>query len=585
MKLFSKYLALTVAFIFLSSGVVINAFRDQYAVYGDAIMWILVPSTMLFLIAVTLNEIVGVRMILLRGRIGVYCAFAFTLAYLNTLFLIFGEYLLREHIGAPHRVSDYLSPWILLDTLSNCMLQFLVLAGIGMCKLYGKWREETRREEEMNMQICEYISEVRQRLKPELILDSFDDIIASLRISSGRAIEKINGLCDWLRHQLYELPEPEKMVSGERNDDLGMVHDQVKEEKLLLSGRYGVMRNLLLQVVLALICLSVFFDAPDHFVFDASRAVAFVTMMGLLDICAYVNLKWLYPRMRVHKSLKRYSLEVFLFTMAMLVPLVVGQIMTYEPNVYETQLSYPLMLMSTAGSLTAIFFFLGGIAAVCMLRDWLSGRRRMVLLNAESLRQEYAYLRKQINPHFLFNVLNNASILAFEDSEDAIRMFEALKHMLEYQFAETGKTDMTLEREMDFLDTYLSLEASRIDSLEYELSAQGDTKDVRIPTMIYITFVENAVKYSTMTSGGRKVTVRFEISEPGVAFRCENTFDASRCKNGRKTEDKAGGLGIANTRRRLQLIYNDRFELTQCAEDNKYIVKLLIPNELHNSGR
>lgn len=74
MKLFSKYLALTVAFIFLSSGVVINAFRDQYTVYGDAIMWILVPSTMLFLIAVMLNEIVGVRMILLRGRIGVFCA-------------------------------------------------------------------------------------------------------------------------------------------------------------------------------------------------------------------------------------------------------------------------------------------------------------------------------------------------------------------------------------------------------------------------------------------------------------------------------------------------------------------------------
>lgn len=157
--------------------------------------------------------------------------------------------------------------------------------------------------------------------------------------------------------------------------------------------------------------------------------------------------------------------------------------------------------------------------------------------------------------------------------------------MLEYQFAETGKTDMTLEREMDFLDTYLSLEASRIDSLEYELSAQGDIKDVMIPTMIYITFVENAVKYSTMTSGGRKVTVRFEISEQGVAFKCENTFGASRCKNGRKTEHKAGGLGIANTRRRLQLIYSDRFELTQCAEDNKYIVKLLIPNELHNSGR
>lgn len=262
MKLFSKYLALTVAFIFLSSGVVINAFRDQYVVYGDAIMWILVPSTMLFLIAVTLNEIVGVRMILLRGRIGVYCAFAFTLAYLNTLLLILGEYLLREHIGAPHRVSDYLSPWILLDTLSNCMLQFLVLAGIGMYKLYGKWREETRREEEMNMQICEYISEVRQRLKPELILESLDDIIASLRISSGWATDKINGLCDWLRHQLYELPEPEKIDFGDRNDDMETVHDRVKEEKLLLSGRYGAVRNLLLQGVLALICLSVFLTRP-----------------------------------------------------------------------------------------------------------------------------------------------------------------------------------------------------------------------------------------------------------------------------------------------------------------------------------
>ena len=103
------------------------------------------------------------------------------------------------------------------------------------------------------------------------------------------------------------------------------------------------------------------------------------------------------------------------------------QIMTYEPNVYDKNLPLVIEIISALGSIITLLLYIGGISAILLLQDWVRTQQRVVLLQAETARQEYAYLRKQINPHFLFNVLNNIGIIAYDDADLSVSLMNSLK--------------------------------------------------------------------------------------------------------------------------------------------------------------
>lgn len=570
-----KYLILAVAFTFVASGVVVAAFVESYEQCGYRICWLLVPMASLFMLAAVVNNVYAVPRILMRQRYVAYGLYVIALSFVVSLIGLGLEYATRVWLDIPPRISYYLSPWILVDSFINSILLAMILLGIGALQLYERWSVELDREKRSVETLQAYISAVKTRLDSGRIMSMLDKVGEALKSAPASASSEIRHLADYLRHQLYELPTPPVDDGGEELESLSLS----SLTDFLVSRHSRVWRHLIFQILLAVIAFGTFFNAPDQPEFTLHRLSGAVCMYLFLNLLAYSNILWLFRRFKKHRSLKRYCISVAVEIVVLVVPMIVTEILTYEPAPYNHAMPVPIMVVSTLGSMLTMALFIGGTGAIMFLQDWIIGSRRMTLLRTETVRQEYAFLRKQINPHFLFNVLNNVGILADEDPRQASEMLDQLKNLLQYQFSETDRGCATVAHEVWFLRTYLNLEKTRIEPFDYSISTDRRIGEMLVPTLIFITFVENAVKYSTVVGGRRYVDISFERAPHGMClFRCVNSFSPAK-----DTADiHSGGLGLANTRRRLAFLYGERFSLSERKESDKYIVTLTIPTYIED---
>lgn len=566
MKTALSYVALTIAFAFLASGVVMSAFIDVYALVGLRILWLLVPVTLLFMTAVLIDVRYAIPRLLLRQRYLLYCLLIAGISYAASIGAIFMECAVRWVFDFPPRVTDIGSPWVFIDAFSDSILLILVLLGIGARLLYIKWIREADKEKQTADRLSAYMSEVRLRLNPEYIGNSLSAISDSLRNKSSDVTGLIRSLSAYLRNQLYEMPAPS--VPSDFED---IRPDYSSLTNFFVGKKYRWLRHAVFQLVLLVISFGTNFNSPDNPDF-ANKFGGFIVMYVFLNMLTYVNVLWLFHRFKRHRSLKKYMTEVGVLLLAIIIPLIYAEIATYDQNPYDKQLPVFIMVIMTIGTMLTLFFFVGGTAAIMMHQDWIIGKRRITLLHAETVRQEYAFLKKQINPHFLFNVLNNIGILSVDEPEAASAMLSELQKLVEYQFAETDNNTTTLSREIDFLNSYLALEGTRIEPFSYEIGYDGIINDVEIPTLLFIPFVENAVKHSSAVDGIRNVNVLFTVQNNALVFKCENTYKLRKV-----TPNSPGGLGISNTLRRLNLLFGDNYTYSRRIIDNRYIVTIAIP--------
>lgn len=567
MNTVAKYGLLTIAFMFLSSGVLVAGFLDVYNTVGYGIFWLLIPMTALFISAVLVNDRVLIPRMLLRSRLGAYCASVFGIVYLLTLVSLAIEYVTRCVLHLPMRIADYSSPWILADTLGNGLLLAMILLGLGLLHLFNRWQQEVHTETCMTARLQAYISTVKDRLNPALIFEKLSSIVIDKTACSEDIDARIRELSLYLREQLYELPHPPKLPPI---DIVTSASSRVTS--WLVSKRFRSARHIVFLSILVIISCGAFFNSPDNPEFTLDRFWGVLSMLGVLVFIAYINILWLYPRFMKRGNMKKYALSVAAMLLLIVIPMIVLQIITYEPNIYTKQLPPVIALISTIGSLLTLFLFIGGISAVLLLQNWIETKRRLTLLQAETIREEYSYLRKQINPHFLFNVLNNIGITVYDDPDCARGLINDLISLLKYQLEDMGRETTTLSREISFISNYFALEATRRETFDYSIATNDIEDDPTLPTFLFIPFVENAAKYSSHHDGCRQVEVSFSSVGGRLRFVCTNRFDADRFDTLSR-----GGIGLANTRRRLDLLYDDRYVLTCEIVEMTYIVKLEIP--------
>ena len=198
---------------------------------------------------------------------------------------------------------------------------------------------------------------------------------------------------------------------------------------------------------------------------------------------------------------------------------------------------------------------------------------------------ELAWLKNQINPHFLFNTLNNISSLTQIDADAAQDAIAQLSDLLRYAMYETNKKMVPIQGEVEFMRNYISLmklrcnEKTEVNSQFSILrSAQGDAcseglknSQLEVAPLLFISLVENAFKHGVSSNQPSKIDIRLLQNEDELIFNCDNT-------NFPKDDaDRSGsGIGIENTRRRLDLIYKNRYTWQQTLEDNIYKVKITI---------
>lgn len=214
---------------------------------------------------------------------------------------------------------------------------------------------------------------------------------------------------------------------------------------------------------------------------------------------------------------------------------------------------------------------------VKLLQKWIKDNQRINELSNLTMQMELNELRNQINPHFLFNMLNNVKALIRTDPAKASVVIVKLSEFLRYQLYENSAEKTLLTSEIDFLSNFLNLEKIRRENFTFDIQTKAENRTINttfIPPNLFTTFVENAVKHSVdINSKESYVKINITIEGHNLYFECINSRDPGYLISDKKNS----GLGLANITRRLELLYNDSFDLKITSEPKEYTVHLKIP--------
>lgn len=577
MKKFLVNLILWILFSLMQSDPIVATL--QYGEPGGPMktFWLMVPFFLLCLVVVVITTGYAVPRLLIHRKWGPYAALEFCMSYILCLiqqFIIIYIWYEWKIIPPEHKL-DW--GWVPISTLCNSVMMFVALLAVGGWYLFDSARSDLKREQKLTERIDSYVAAVRRMLRPEYLSRHLAEIADKVEESPQEAEKDINDMASQLRESLYNLPLP----PGEDKEIAAGKSGNRKFNLLLTSRRYHALRVIIFQLSLIVISFGAFFASPDQPQFG-ERLWGFLVLLAMFEIIAGLDIYILFRRFRKKRRRERFILASGVLAVIMILPIVAERVLLYLVHPDNDALFIFIMIFAALSSIIMIVFYIAGIGAVLLYQDWVRHTRRLVSLQATTKRLEYANLKKQINPHFLFNILNSAGMLTMFDPADAREILLELRRLIDYQFRETERPSASLTETVAFLRAYLMLEATRRAIFRFEIGCDGDMKGVEVPSLLFIPFVENAVKYSVRKAENEIVKVSFKIKDGRLIFECENPVGTISPQElsasaSRKSAPESGGLGIANTLRRLELLYDDNFSYSARICEGLYRVVLDIP--------
>jgi len=249
----------------------------------------------------------------------------------------------------------------------------------------------------------------------------------------------------------------------------------------------------------------------------------------------------------------------------------------FGPDVFsDKQLAFP-----AHDSLDPAVLPHNAVAAACGLvygigRDWLVKSRNARRLEMEKLRAEIALLRGQINPHYFFNALNNIYAVAQRHGDDeAGEAILKLSETMRYVIYDGNEETILLSREVEHIRNTIDVFRLRFapkEDPDIRLRTEGDLNSVRIAPLLLVPFVENALKHGLDAEGRGQVEIDIKRAGPRLDIRVENTRRPAG-----ETMPKTPGVGLANVRKRLELLYPKRHALTVEETAETFRVYLHLP--------
>lgn len=207
-------------------------------------------------------------------------------------------------------------------------------------------------------------------------------------------------------------------------------------------------------------------------------------------------------------------------------------------------------------------------------------REQRERLEKQDLERQLEYLRYQVNPHFFMNTLNNIHALVDINPERAKTTIVELSKMMRYILYEGDKKYIPVQREVLFLKNYIELMRLRYSSrVSINLDIPEMMPDVMLPPLLLIIFVENAFKHGVSYAAPSYIDIKVTVTQEMLQFKCRN----SRQEQKPDEKKKKGGVGLANARRRLDLLFHDKYSLEIKEDDKEYDVQLEIPLSKNNS--
>jgi hypothetical protein len=226
--------------------------------------------------------------------------------------------------------------------------------------------------------------------------------------------------------------------------------------------------------------------------------------------------------------------------------------------------------------LLAFLVILGISLAYFFLKEWVKSELRQTQLQANQFSTEVKFLKSQINPHFLFNTLNNLfSMAQKKGNEELADGISKLSGMMRYMLYDSNAERVTLSTEIRYLEECITLNKLRYadEEVSVNFAYPEQTGDIYIAPMLFIPFVENAFKHGVAIDQNATINISIRITEQTLIFVCENE-NHSRIQ--KPLSAGKSGIGLENIKRRLELLYPDRYDLQITQTDEKYQVNLEI---------
>ena len=294
--------------------------------------------------------------------------------------------------------------------------------------------------------------------------------------------------------------------------------------------------------------------------------------VGFFALIVYINWNLLIPKFLKQRNWVLYLTSLILLAILITPPQVLAFFFLYEDYPTYQQLFYDKQSILLFQSI-----FVGASStAFKITQDWLSHERDKKELQSQNLASELNFLKSQINPHFLFNTLNNLYALSLKKSDQAPETVLMLSEMMRYMLYECNAEKVSLAKEINYLKNYLELEKIRLgQNFDIQFEIHGEVDELQIAPLMFIPFVENSFKHgmNNLISDGF-VHIDLFVNEGALRMQIKNNSGHEILKNiGAKN---SGGIGLINIKRRLKLMYPQKHVLDINQTENTYTVNLKI---------
>lgn len=312
------------------------------------------------------------------------------------------------------------------------------------------------------------------------------------------------------------------------------IHKQLLNEDWLLqffiSAKYRLYRHLLL---IGFISVVLYNSGPE-------LTEPTLTLLLFL-LLFYINMYLLVPKLLFRNKYALYFLAIVGIILVSVKIYLIGRYL-FDSIPAEDEINIPLFA-------SFVLVLIAASASIKFFQKWMVDKQLIYELEKSKISTELEQLKNQINPHFLFNMLNNANVLTKKDPDKASQVLMKLSDLLRYQLYDSARDKVFLTSDIHFLEDFLNLEKVRRDNFDFVISKEGDLSGVQIPPLLFISFVENAVKHNNDSARSSYVALSFDVRDNELFFKCINSKPILKAVN------TSGGLGLANIRRRLELLF------------------------------
>lgn len=294
----------------------------------------------------------------------------------------------------------------------------------------------------------------------------------------------------------------------------------------------------------------------------------FFTLAGVIHIgIFYTHALFLYPKLLNRRSWWLYFPAVLLL-IALSFPLKYLILANWFPDVLKDEASYKFIFGPSYGVYILSLIY-------CKVGDRIKAEKVQKEKQAEQLTSELKFLRSQVSPHFLFNVLTNLVSLARKKSDQLEPALIMLSDLMRYMLYDTTGKKVLLSKEITYLNSYIALQQLRFGN-DVEINSHINTDKAAahytIEPMLLIPFVENAFKHGTGYIQHPEINIQLSVNNDILTFEVQNQFD----NDPTASKDENSGIGLANVKSRLDLLYPGSYKLTIRNQLNVFHITLIL---------